>query len=192
MNVRLLPRCARQQRSGFASDTPRTPARPGHGATRFLVVIAAMSVLDIDTMMSVLTCSPTLQDGGREWRFAIGIVLAAQPRHHGSMAWVVRARELPFDSGVREWWIDDEGKVSSEPLIDADELPGRHVLMGLVDAHAHASVGSGAAGPVALGSAGAIASLDSWRAMGVAVVRDLGAPESNYAGAFDSSGLSQA
>lgn len=94
------------------------------------------------------------------------------------MAWVVRGKELPFDSGVREWWIDHEGRLSSERLVDADKLPGEHVLMGLVDAHAHASVAPGAAGPVPLGSAGAIATLDVWRAMGVAIVRDLGAPQS--------------
>ena len=94
------------------------------------------------------------------------------------MPWVVRGKELPFDSGLREWWIDDEGKVSSGPIIGADALPGRYVLMGLVDAHAHASLGPGAAGPVAVGAPGAIATLDVWRAMGVAIVRDLGAPES--------------
>lgn len=94
------------------------------------------------------------------------------------MAWVLRGKELPFDSGRREWWIDDAGKVSALPVGGADELPGRHVLMGLVDAHAHASVGPGAAGPVAVGAVGAIATLDAWRAMGVAIVRDLGAPHS--------------
>lgn len=85
---------------------------------------------------------------------------------------------MPYNSGPGEWWIDDGGNVSASPLVDAEKLPGKHVLLGLVDAHAHASVARGTSGPVPLDPAGALTNLDAWRAAGISIVRDLGAPGS--------------
>jgi hypothetical protein len=52
--------------------------------------------------------------------------------------------------------------------------PVRHA--GLVDAHAHPTVGGAIGGPVALGGAEALDALAAWAACGVCLVRDAGSP----------------
>jgi imidazolonepropionase-like amidohydrolase len=66
--------------------------------------------------------------------------------------------------------------VHDEPIGDAEVLPGRYVLPGLVDAHAHPAVTGGPDGPVALDAAGTRATLVAWAETGVTLVRDVGSP----------------
>jgi imidazolonepropionase-like amidohydrolase len=57
------------------------------------------------------------------------------------MAWAVHGVELPNGDEPMAWWIDGLGAVHDRPIADADLLPGRFVLPGLADAHAHPAVG---------------------------------------------------
>ena len=66
--------------------------------------------------------------------------------------------------------------VHDEPLAAAEALPGRYVLRGLVDAHAHPAVTHGPDGPVALDAAGTRSTLRAWAGSGVTLVRDVGSP----------------
>ena len=91
-------------------------------------------------------------------------------------AWAVRGVELPFGSEPRSWWIDASGAAHDQPLAGADLLPGRYVLSGLVDAHAHPAVAAGATGPVALDTGAAQANLIAWAKAGITLVRDAGSP----------------
>ena len=70
-------------------------------------------------------------------------------------------------------WLGSEGW-SDQPLEDAEDLPGRFALPGLVDAHSHVSFGAGADGPLPLDRAGAEANLDRWARDGVSFLRDAG------------------
>jgi hypothetical protein len=56
----------------------------------------------------------------------------------------------------------------------AERLPGRYVVPGLVDAHAHPAVGREAGMPVALDGSEALNVLAAWAACGVCLVRDTG------------------
>ena len=91
-------------------------------------------------------------------------------------AWAVRGVELPFGNEPRSWWIDASGAAHDQPLAGADPLPGRYVLSGLVDAHAHPAVAAGAAGLVALDPSAAHANLIAWAKAGITLVRDVGSP----------------
>ena len=72
--------------------------------------------------------------------------------------------------------MDEAGCLTSEPVPAAEQLPGRYVMPGLVDAHAHPTVGGAVGGPVALGGAEALDMLAAWAACGVCLVRDAGSP----------------
>jgi imidazolonepropionase-like amidohydrolase len=84
--------------------------------------------------------------------------------------WVARGVELP--SGDEGEWFAGEATPNAEP----QELPGRFVLRGLVDAHAHPAVALGDAGPVALNARQAKANLVAWGHSGVVLARDTGSP----------------
>lgn len=74
----------------------------------------------------------------------------------------------------RDLWAAD-GLLTSEPIDDAEELPGRYALPGLVDAHCHLAIGPRLR---ARGAHGARSALVKVRDAGVLLVRDLGAPDS--------------
>ncbi|GAA3293712.1 amidohydrolase family protein [Dactylosporangium vinaceum] len=91
-------------------------------------------------------------------------------------AWVVRAVRLP-DGDDLDAGITAEGHWSTEPLRDAEPLPGRFALPGLVDAHRHLTVAAGEDGlPYAVDVTTARANLDAARRAGVTTVRDAGSP----------------
>lgn len=91
-------------------------------------------------------------------------------------AWAVHGIELPFGDRVRSWWIDAQGTVRDEPIADAEPLPGRYVLPGLADAHAHPALAIGPEGPVPLSAQAARANLTAWAQSGITLVRDTGSP----------------
>jgi hypothetical protein len=75
--------------------------------------------------------------------------------------------------------IDAAGRWVSTPDGAAEVLPGRYLLAGLVDAHCHLSVASGADGwPVALDVDGARRNLAAAWACGVTAIRGTGSPGS--------------
>jgi imidazolonepropionase-like amidohydrolase len=91
-------------------------------------------------------------------------------------AWRLRAVLLP-DDDVMEAGVTAAGCWTSVPPADAEPLPGRFALVGLVDAHCHLSVGQDERGePVGLGVPAAAANLAAARAAGVTAVRDTGSP----------------
>jgi imidazolonepropionase-like amidohydrolase len=92
------------------------------------------------------------------------------------MSWAVRAVQLPDGDRPVDLWVDAAGCLVREPVPGAERLPGRYVVPGLVDAHAHPAVGSEAGMPVALGGAEALNVLAEWAACGVGLVRDAGSP----------------
>lgn len=89
-------------------------------------------------------------------------------------AWAVQGVELPFGHAPGAWWIDASGSVHDRPIAGADQLPGRFILPGLVDAHAHPAVGAGPAGLIALDQTSARANLITWAQAGITLVRDVG------------------
>jgi Amidohydrolase family len=91
-------------------------------------------------------------------------------------AWAFDGIELPFGSAPRQWWISESGSVHDRPVPDAEILPGRYLLAGLADAHAHPAVGLGLSGPVALDKAAALDTLRAWARSGITLVRDAGSP----------------
>src|SRR5436189_6338325 len=93
-------------------------------------------------------------------------------------AWRLRALLLP-DGDVVDAGITEAGRWTSVPAADAEPLPGRFVLPGLVDAHCHLSLGQDERGvPVGLGVEAAAANLAAARAAGVTAIRDTGSPGS--------------
>jgi imidazolonepropionase-like amidohydrolase len=66
--------------------------------------------------------------------------------------------------------------VQDRPIPAAEALPGRYLLPGLADAHAHPAVGHGPSGPVALDKAAAQDTLRAWARSGITLVRDAGSP----------------
>jgi hypothetical protein len=91
-----------------------------------------------------------------------------------SSSWIVRAVRLG-EGDEPELAIVD-GCFAAQPAAGAEVLPGRFVLAGLVDAHAHVSLDLGGPGR-APGSAEVIAdSLRSCLHSGVLLARDAGAP----------------
>ncbi len=92
------------------------------------------------------------------------------------MSWAVRAVQLPDGDQLVDLWVDAAGCLVREPVTGAERLPGRYVVPGLVDAHAHPTVGWGAGQPVALSGSEALNALATWAACGVSLVRDAGSP----------------
>ena len=91
-------------------------------------------------------------------------------------AWRVQGVLLP-DGEVVEAAVTASGDWATGPAADAEQLPGRFVLPGLVDAHCHLGIGEGERGePVALGVEAAVANLAAARATGVTAIRDTGGP----------------
>jgi imidazolonepropionase-like amidohydrolase len=89
--------------------------------------------------------------------------------------WVLLGVELPSgDEG--QWFVDPFGRLSDVPLDDAERVPGRFVLRGLVDAHAHPAIAPGADGPIALDVDGARTTLGVWAQSGIVLARDVGSP----------------
>jgi imidazolonepropionase-like amidohydrolase len=92
------------------------------------------------------------------------------------MSWAVRAVQLPDGDRPVDLWVDAAGCLITEPVPGAERLPGRYVVPGLVDAHAHPGVGREAGMPVALDGSEALNVLAAWAASGVCLVRDTGSP----------------
>jgi hypothetical protein len=93
-------------------------------------------------------------------------------------AWRVRAVLLPMGD-VMEAGITAAGGWTLAPPMDAEPLPGRFVLPGLVDAHCHLALERNGRGEVVgLGVEAAAANLVAARAAGVTTVRDTGGPGS--------------
>jgi imidazolonepropionase-like amidohydrolase len=91
------------------------------------------------------------------------------------MSWSVCAVPLPDGDRPVDLWVDG-GYLVTKPVPGAERLPGRYVVPGLVDAHAHPAVGRAADGPAALSGAEALTVLAEWAAAGVCLVRDVGSP----------------
>jgi imidazolonepropionase-like amidohydrolase len=87
--------------------------------------------------------------------------------------WHVRAIRLPEGDAPEDAWLSSDGW-SDHTAVDADDLPGRFALPGLVDAHSHVSFGDGGDGPLPLDRAEAQANLGRWANEGVAILRDAG------------------
>jgi imidazolonepropionase-like amidohydrolase len=90
------------------------------------------------------------------------------------MSWAVRAVPLPDGERPVDLWVDAGGCLVDEPVPDSERLPGRYVVPGLVDAHAHPAVGWEAGMPVALDGSETLNVLAAWAASGVCLVRDTG------------------
>lgn len=111
---------------------------------------------------------------------AATLVVGLAPGHRqycGRMtAWAVRGVELPFGDREQSWWLDDSGTVGERPIDGAEQLPGRYVLKGLVDAHSHPAMGEQADGMVLRSEEQIRATLVSWAETGITLVRDVGSP----------------
>jgi imidazolonepropionase-like amidohydrolase len=92
------------------------------------------------------------------------------------VAWHVHAAQLPDGDSPVDLWVDEAGRLVSEPLADSEPLPGRFVVPGLVDAHAHPTAAMTASGPAPLASADVLEVLAAWAAEGVCLIRDTGSP----------------
>jgi hypothetical protein len=92
------------------------------------------------------------------------------------MSWSVRAIELPDGDRLVDLWVDDAGRLATEPPAGAERLPGKFVAPGLVDAHAHPTVTATDSGPAALAASDVPGVLAGWAAAGVCLVRDTGSP----------------
>jgi imidazolonepropionase-like amidohydrolase len=86
--------------------------------------------------------------------------------------WHMHAVCLPEGEGAEDAWIVD-GRITSEPQPDCDDLPGGWMLPGLVDAHVHLSLDMNGTG--LSGDALVKRNLDAQFDAGVALVRDVGA-----------------
>jgi len=92
------------------------------------------------------------------------------------MSWSVHAVQLPDGDQPIDLWVNNTGRLVAEPVADAEPLPGRYVAPGLVDAHAHPTLGWAAGAPVAVGEAETLNVLATWAQSGVCLVRDTGSP----------------
>lgn len=92
------------------------------------------------------------------------------------VSWTVYAVPLPDGDRPVDHWVDASGCAVVGPVPGAQRLPGRYVLAGLVDAHAHPAVGEGPAGPIARDATDTLAVLREWARSGVSLVRDVGSP----------------
>ena len=100
-------------------------------------------------------------------------------------SWRLEGEELPI-GGAGAWWVDDDGILTDRPVAGADHLPGRFVLPGLVDAHAHPAIAEGPRGrpPEEIAVV-----LREWCATGVLFVRDVGSPASATLRVGDGAGV---
>ena len=98
------------------------------------------------------------------------------------MSWFVHAVPLPDGDRPVDLWVDGGGCLVREPVAAAEQLPGRYVVPGLVDAHAHPTVAGTPGGPVAVDGAEALDVLAGWAASGVCLVRDAGSPGGSVLG----------
>jgi imidazolonepropionase-like amidohydrolase len=89
-----------------------------------------------------------------------------------SQRWALPTTLLP-DGDERDLWVVD-GRLTSRPPAAAERLPGRFTLPGLVDAHAHISLG---AGQVPLDLKATAEALGRLPGMGVLAIRDVGSPD---------------
>jgi imidazolonepropionase-like amidohydrolase len=92
------------------------------------------------------------------------------------MTWHLRAVLIWDGDSAADLWVDRDGRLTSTPDATAEELPGSYVIHGLVDSHAHPSVGEGPTGPLPLDGPGTLATLADWSRAGITVVRDVGSP----------------
>jgi imidazolonepropionase-like amidohydrolase len=92
------------------------------------------------------------------------------------MSWSVHAVQVPDGDRPVDLWVNEAGCLVTEPVHGAEQLPGRYVAPGLVDAHAHPAVGWAAGAPVALGGPETLKTLATWAHSGVCLVRDTGSP----------------
>jgi imidazolonepropionase-like amidohydrolase len=92
------------------------------------------------------------------------------------VSWHVRAVQLPDGDRTGDLWVDHAGRLASEPVPDSEPLPGRFVIPGLVDAHAHPTATMTAAGPAPAAYADVLDVLAGWAAVGVCLIRDTGSP----------------
>lgn len=93
-------------------------------------------------------------------------------------AWRIRGVRLPDGDDV-DAGVDATGRWTSKPSLDAEPLPGRFVLPGLVDAHCHLSLAWGPGRrPVALDAEAMRANLAAAHAAGITGIRDTGSPGS--------------
>lgn len=88
-------------------------------------------------------------------------------------AYAVEAVGLP-DGQDATWWVVG-GALTDQPVPDAERLPGRFVLPGLVDAHCHLTLARGDAGPTPATAEQVQATTARLRTSGVLAVRDTGA-----------------
>ena len=72
------------------------------------------------------------------------------------MSWFVHAVPLPDGDRPVDLWVDRGGCLVRGPVAGAEQLPGRYVVPGLVDAHAHPTVAGTPSGPVAVDGAAAL------------------------------------
>jgi imidazolonepropionase-like amidohydrolase len=95
--------------------------------------------------------------------------------HYWSLLWLV---STIVSGGGSLWWGFRQstvgGWVQDRPIADAEPLPGRFVLPGLADAHAHPGVAGGPAGFVPRDAGAVRATLVAWAQAGITVVRDVG------------------
>jgi imidazolonepropionase-like amidohydrolase len=84
--------------------------------------------------------------------------------------------QVPDGGHLVDLWVNDAGCLVTDPIPDAERLPGRYVVPGLVDAHAHPAVGREAGMPVALSGSATLNVLAAWADSGVCLVRDAGSP----------------
>jgi imidazolonepropionase-like amidohydrolase len=91
----------------------------------------------------------------------------------GVTAWHLRAVWLPDGDAPEDAWLTDAGW-HDQSVPDAEDLPGRFLLSGLVDAHSHVSFGDGGGGPIPLDRSAAEAALERLATEGVGIVRDAG------------------
>ena len=106
---------------------------------------------------------------------------SSRPRLSWSRVWNVSTRRAylaePRDGDQPvDLWVNDAGCLVTDPIPDAERLPGRYVVPGLVDAHAHPAVGREAGMPVALSGSAMLNVLAAWADSGVCLVRDAGSP----------------
>lgn len=88
--------------------------------------------------------------------------------------WHARAVPVPDGGEPRDWWIAG-GRLSAEPVDAAQELPGRFIAPGLVDAHVHLTFEARDRLGLERGSPKLVAAhLDLQRRAGVLAVRDAG------------------
>jgi imidazolonepropionase-like amidohydrolase len=87
-------------------------------------------------------------------------------------AWRLPGTLLPGGDDRQLWAAD--GMLTSEAPANAEPLPGRFTLPGLVDAHAHLALRDHEAG----GASAVLAGLAEARDRGVLLLRDVGAPKS--------------